>query len=67
MLIRLQLDERLWRVVHPDKPEGLRFRNSAIAFDFADALARLHHADTGQRSAVRVEASGAGIEAVSYG
>jgi len=54
-------------VVHPDKPDGLRFRNSAIAFDFADALARLHHADTGQRSAVRVEASGACVEAVSYG
>lgn len=67
MLIRLQLDQCLWRVLHPEKAMPLRFRDSAKAYDFADALARLHHADTGQRSAVRVEAGGACVEAVSYG
>lgn len=67
MLIRLQLEHRLWRVLHPDKLESFRFNDSAKAFDFADALARLHHAETGRRSSVRVEASGAYVEAVRYG
>ncbi|MDY0954186.1 MAG: hypothetical protein ACN6RH_15975 [Stenotrophomonas rhizophila] len=67
MLIRLQLEHRLWRVLHPDKLESFRFHDSAKAFDFADALARLHHTETGRRSSVRVEASGAYVEAVRYG
>ncbi len=43
------------------------FRDGARAYDFAETLARLHFVDTGQRAAVRVEASGAFVEAVSYG
>jgi len=54
-------------VLHPDKLESFRFHDSAKAFDFADALARLHHTETGRRSSVRVEASGAYVEAVRYG
>ncbi|WMJ69890.1 hypothetical protein [Stenotrophomonas sp. 24(2023)] len=67
MLIRLQCERRQWRVLHPDRAEPVDFRDGARAFDFADALARLHFTDTGQRAAVRVEASGAFVEAVSYG
>ena len=54
-------------MLHPDKPEPIEFRDGVRAFDFAETLARLHFTDTGQRAAVRVEASGAFVEAVSYG
>jgi hypothetical protein len=54
-------------VLHPERPEPIDFRDGARAFDFAETLARLHFVDTGQRAAVRVEASGAFVEAVSYG
>lgn len=67
MLIRLQCEQRQWRVLHPDRPEPIEFRDGARAYDFAETLARLHFVDTGQRAAVRVEASGAFVEAVSYG
>ncbi|MBE8425073.1 hypothetical protein IQA86_19470, partial [Leptospira borgpetersenii serovar Balcanica] len=55
MLIRLQCEQRQWRVLHPDRPEPIEFRDGARAYDFAETLARLHFVDTGQRAAVRVE------------
>lgn len=67
MLIRLQLEQQQWRVLHPDRLESVCFQDSAKAFDFADALARLHHAETGQCSSVQVEAIGSHVEAVRYG
>jgi len=54
-------------VLHPDKPEPIEFRDGVRAFDFAETLARLHFTDTGQRASVRVESSGAFVEAISYG
>lgn len=67
MLIRLQCEQRQLRVLHPDKPEPIEFRDGVRAFDFAETLARLHFTDTGQRASVRVESSGAFVEAISYG
>ena len=67
MLIRLQCEQRQWRVLHPDKPEPIEFRDGVRAFGFAETLARLHFTDTGQRASVRVESSGAFVEAISYG
>ena len=51
MLITVQCQERQWRVVHPSRPDAIDFPNGAVAFDFADAMAREHHASTGGASA----------------
>jgi len=67
MLIKVQHRERGWQVVHPAKPTAIAFHEGAVAFDFADALAREHHAETGHSSAVRVEVLEAAVEAVRYG
>ncbi|QIO88877.1 hypothetical protein [Stenotrophomonas nematodicola] len=67
MLITVQCQERQWRVVHPSRPDAIDFPNGAVAFDFADAMAREHHASTGGASAVRVEVQDAAVEAVRYG
>lgn len=67
MLIKVQCLDRRWRVVHPTHPDPIAFADGAVAFDFADSLAREHHAETGRVSAVRVEAHDAFVDAVRYG
>jgi len=67
MLILVQNHERQWRVVHPLRTESVFFRDGCMAFDFADALAREHHAETGQVCGVRVEANDHFVDAVQYG
>lgn len=66
MMITVKCEDRRWRVIHPTHPEPIGFANGATAFDFADALAREHHAETGLASAVRVEALDAFVDAVRY-
>ncbi|NIJ68436.1 hypothetical protein [Xanthomonas sp. 60] len=67
MLIRVCSEERHWRVMHPDRPESLSFHDGTVAFDFADAMARTLHEQTGQACAVRVEVSEAYVDTVCYG
>lgn len=67
MVIRVQCKDRRWQVIHPLRAAPIGFASGAVAFDFADALARAHHDQTGQFSAVRVEALGAFVDAVRYG
>ena len=67
MVIKLQHIERRWHVVHPAKSAPIAFRSGAIAFDFADALARAHYAETGHSSAVRVQVLETYVDAVRYG
>ncbi len=67
MLIRVQNEQRHWRVVHPRKADSVAFREGSAAFDFADALARELHAETGQPCAVSVEVSNTCVETVRYG
>jgi hypothetical protein len=67
MVIKLQHIERRWHVVHPAKSAPIAFRSGATAFDFADALAREHYAETGDSSAVRVQVLETYVDAVRYG
>lgn len=67
MLIRIQNEQRQWRVLHPQKPESVSFDDGSAAFDFADALARELHTRTGQSCSVRVEVSDAFVDTVRYG
>lgn len=67
MLIRVQNEQRQWRVLHPQKTESVLFGEGIAAFDFADALARDLHARTGQACAVRVETSDSYVDTVRYG
>ena len=67
MFIRVQSEERHWRVLHPDQAESIAFHDGSAAFDFADALAREFHARTGEPCGVRVEVSDAFVDTVSYG
>ena len=67
MLIRIQNEQRQWRVLHPQKPESVSFHDGSAAFDFADALARELHTRTGQSCSVRVEVSDAFVDTVLYG
>lgn len=67
MLIRVQSEQRHWRVLHPQKSESVSFHDGCAAFDFADALARDLHQQTGQSCAVRVEVSDSFVDAVQYG
>ncbi|MCC7632927.1 hypothetical protein [Stenotrophomonas rhizophila] len=67
MLIKVQCQDRHWHVVHPAQPDPVAFLDGALAFDFADRLARDHHDRTGAASAVRVEAYDAHVDAVRYG
>jgi len=67
MLIKVQCQDQNWQVIHPTRPDPIAFASGATAFDFADALAREHHAETGVASAVRVEALENFLDAVRYG
>jgi len=67
MLILVQSHERQWRVVHPLRAESVFFRDGSMAFDFAEALAREHHAETGEACGVRVEAGESFVDAVWHG
>jgi len=67
MLIRVQNEQRHWRVLHPQKTETVSFHEGTAAFDFADALARELHARTGQACAVRVETPHSYVDTVRYG
>ena len=67
MMIKVQHQHRQWQVVQPGEAAPVAFDNGATAFDFADSLAREHHAETGGRSGVRVEVGEAFVDAVHYG
>jgi hypothetical protein len=67
MMFKVQCQDRRWRVVPPDLTPPTDFACGAVAFDFANALAREHHAQTGTSSAVRVEVQDAFVDAVRYG
>lgn len=67
MMITVRCQDSHWHVIHPGRADPVAFADGAVAFDFADALAREHHADTGLASAVRVEALDAFVDAVQYG
>ena len=67
MMIKVRCQDRCWHVIHPGRIDPMAFASGAVAFDFADALAREHHAATGLASAVRVEAQNAFVDAVRYG
>lgn len=67
MLFKVQCQDHYWQVIHPTRPDPIAFASGATAFDFADTLAREHHAQTGLASAVRVEALESFLDAVRYG
>lgn len=67
MMIKVQHQHRQWQVVQPGENAPVAFENGATAFDFADSLAREHHAETGDSSGVRVEVGDAYVDAVHYG
>jgi hypothetical protein len=67
MMIKVQHQHRQWQVVPPGASAPVAFESGAIAFDFADSLAREHHAETGASSGVRVEVGEAFVDAVHYG
>ncbi|WP_421570619.1 hypothetical protein [Stenotrophomonas sp. PD6] len=67
MKITLQLADRRWRVLDPGRNEAAAFVDGAVAFDFADNLAREQHAETGRGIAVRVEVHDAFVDVVRYG
>lgn len=67
MLIRVCNEERHWRVMHPNRMESLSFHDGSVAYDFADAMARELHSQTGQACAVRVEVSTGYVDTVRYG
>jgi hypothetical protein len=67
MMITVQHHEQQWQVVPPGEHDAVAFTSGASAFDFADALAREHHAETGSSSGVRVEVENVSVEAVHYG
>lgn len=67
MMIKVQCQDHRWHVIHPTRPDPVSFDDGAVAFDFADILARARHAETGQACAVRVVAMDAFVDAVRYG
>lgn len=67
MMIKVQHQDSQWNVIPPGDNAPVAFDNGASAFDFADALAREHHAETGDSSAVRVEVENAFVDAIHYG
>lgn len=67
MMIKVQCQDRRWRVVQPGHADAADFECGATAFDLADALARAHHEQTGGAAAVRVEVQDAFVDAVRYG
>jgi hypothetical protein len=67
MKITLQHADRRWRVLDPSRNEAAAFIDGAVAFDFADNLAREQHAETGRGIAVRVEVQDAFVDVVRYG
>jgi len=67
MLITVQHHNRRWQVLPPGAEDAIAFADGAVAFDFADTLAREHHAETGSSSRVRVMVENAFVDAVQYG
>ena len=67
MWMKVQGQDHHGQVIHPTGPDPTAFAGGATAFDFADALAREHHAETGVVSAGRVEALENFLDAVRYG
>lgn len=67
MLITVQCQDHRWHVTHPTRHGPVAFDDGAVAFDFADSLARARHAETGKTCAVRVVAMDAYVDAVRYG
>ncbi|HAI45487.1 MAG TPA: hypothetical protein DCM50_02100 [Stenotrophomonas sp.] len=67
MVFKVQSLDRHWQVIHPTLPEPVHFRDGAVAFDFADRLARAQHGRTGSCCTVRVEVMDAQVDAVRYG
>ncbi len=67
MMIKVQHQHHQWQVVQPGEATPMAFESGATAFDFADSLAREHHAETGSSCGVRVEVGGAYVDAVRYG
>jgi hypothetical protein len=67
MKITLQHADRRWRVLDPSRNETAAFIDGAVAFDFADNLAREQHAETGRGISLRVEVQDAFVDVVRYG
>ena len=67
MLIRICNEAHQWRVLHPKCGQSLPFHDGTVAFDFADAMARELHEQTGEACSVRVEVSEAYVDTVRYG
>lgn len=67
MNITVQHADRRWRVLDPSRNETAAFAEGAVAFDFADNLAREQHAETGRSIGVRVEVQDAFVDVVRYG
>lgn len=67
MNITVQHADRRWRVLDPSRNEAAAFAEGAVAFDFADNLAREQHAETGHSIGVRVEVEEAFVDVVRYG
>lgn len=67
MLIQVQREPRCWNVQTPQHAAGVRFRNGATAFDFAQALAREHHLRTGETVDVWVVVGDAHVAAGVHG
>ncbi|WP_367346523.1 hypothetical protein [Stenotrophomonas bentonitica] len=65
MMIKVQHQDHQWQVVQPDAAP-VPFESGASAFDFANDLARAHHAETGDSSGVRVEVGEAFVDAIHY-
>jgi len=67
MMIKVQHQHHQWQVVQPGAVAPVAFESGATAFDFADSLAREHHAETGSSRGVRVQVGEAFVDAVHYG
>ncbi|WP_282298238.1 hypothetical protein [Stenotrophomonas sp. PS02289] len=67
MLITVQHHDHRWQVLPPGSDDAVTFADGAVAFDFADSLAREHHAETGSSSRVRVAMENVFVDAVQYG
>jgi hypothetical protein len=67
MNITVKHADHRWCVLDPSRNEAAAFAEGAVAFDFADNLAREQHAETGRSVGVRVEVEDAYVDVVRYG